>query len=112
MRVKVDAVDGHRVWFSCAAGRAEARWVGALPVAGEHDVELEVSGRVAVAGATAEALEPGRLVARVEAIDDDGVVALRLCGGLVVLDEAGPATVLGGYVEVSDARFELFPVQR
>lgn len=109
MRVVVEAVDGDRVRFSCAAGRAEGRWVGEPPLPGEHDVELEVSGAVAPAEA-GERLEPGRLVARVERVDDDGVVVLRLAGGLVVLDEAGPATVVGGFVKVADAIFELFPV--
>ena len=111
MRVRVEAVDGDRVRFSCAAGAAEARWVGPAPAVGEHEVEVEVSGTVAAIG-EGETLEPGRLVARVEAIDDDGVVALRLRGGRVVLDEAGPATVVGRFVEVGDARFELFPARR
>jgi hypothetical protein len=109
--VSVEAVDGDRVWFSCATGRAEARWVGDPPALGEHDVELEVSGTVAATGA-GERLEPGRLVARVDAIDDDGVAMLRISAGLVVLDEAGPATVVGHFVEVSAALFELFPVHR
>jgi len=108
VRVVIAAVDGARVRFGCAAGRAEARWVGDAPVVGEHDVGMEVSGTVTAAEG-GEALEPGRLVARVEAIDHDGVVALRLCGGVVVLDEAGPATVVGAFVEVTDAVFELFP---
>ncbi|MDA0185816.1 hypothetical protein OJ997_36265, partial [Solirubrobacter phytolaccae] len=109
VKVVIEAVDGDRVRFACAAGTADARWVGEPPALGEHHVELEVSGTAAAAGG-GERLEPGRLVARVDAIDDDGVVALRFCGGLVVLDEAGPATVMGGWVEVSDALFELFPV--
>ena len=109
MRVVVEAVDGARVRFSCAAGHADGHWVGAAPALGAHDVELEVSGRVSASG-EGERLEPGRLVARVEAIDDDGVVVLRFCDGIVVLDEAGPATVVGGFVEVANAVFELYPV--
>lgn len=110
MRVVIEAVEGDRVRFACAAGRADARWVGAPPTPGEHDVRLEVSGVVSPAGAD-ERLEPGRLVARVETIDDDGVVALRVSDGLVVLDEAGPATIVGAFVEVSKALFELAPVR-
>jgi len=112
VKVVIESVDGHRVSFSCTAGRAEARWVGdGPPTVGEHEVAVEVSGTVAATDAT-ETLEPGRLVARVEAIDDDGVVTLRLGDGLVVLDEAGPATIVGRFVEVGQARFELFPVRR
>jgi len=111
VRVVIEAVDGDRVRFACVAGRADARWIGAPPTPGEHEVRLEVSGIVSAAGA-GEQLEPGRLVARVEAIDDDGVVLLRLGDGLVVLDEAGPATVVGASVEVSKALFELVPVAR
>lgn len=111
MRVVVEAIHGRRVSFSCAAGRAEARWVGTVPAVGGHDVVLEVSGTVAAAEG-GEALEPGRLVARVEAVDEDGVVALRCRGELVVLDAAGPATVVGRRVRVSDAVFELFPAGR
>lgn len=111
MRVVIEAVEGDHVRFSCSAGRAYARWVGEPPTPGAHDVRLEVSGLVSPAGA-GERLEPGRLVARVEAIDDDGVVLLRLGDGLVVLDEAGPATVVGAFVEVSKALFEMVPVAR
>lgn len=109
MKVLIEAVEGERVRFVSAAGRAEARWVGPPPTVGEHDVELEASGAVEPADA-GERLAPGRLVALVEAIADDGVVTLRFNDGLVVLDEAGPATVVGRWVAISDATFELFPV--
>ncbi|MFJ9552398.1 hypothetical protein ACIRPH_01190 [Nocardiopsis sp. NPDC101807] len=121
MRITVTGVDEAAVRFRCAAGAATGRWAGpALPVPGEHDVELDVAEEVVFARA-----EPGRdrvedvpggsgavLVAgRVEQAGTGAgaVVVLRVGGGLLLLEACGAGPSAGDWVRCTAAELRLYP---
>ncbi len=112
-------VQGALVTFECAAGRGQARWHGDLPRAGlvthvELDLDLEGAALTRSADrAPSLTLVPGgvRLVALVEAVEEDSVAVLRFSPDALCLVERSSAPA-GTLVEVivPPAALELWPV--
>ncbi|WP_017586011.1 hypothetical protein [Nocardiopsis ganjiahuensis] len=118
---------GPLVEFRCAAGRATARWAGAVrPGLGDHDVELDVPETVSVfdrgepgldrvegvLGAPGGSLPAGvRLCGRVEevGVGEDPIVVLRVGGGLLMTETDGPRPLPGAWVRLTVTELVLCP---
>ena len=124
MKIWIDeAGDGASpvVSFSSPAGHATAVWRGRTPPhPGEHDVELEVADPLRWGrdlreyrgpAAAIEQTEGGyRLRGRAVRLDD-GVLAVDVGGGILMLDTEGdpPAEVAGRMLEFDSPVLELYP---
>ena len=122
MRAYVDAASDSRVFIRTPRGTARVTWRGAeAPRSGDLDLELTLKGRIrwAVEASIAGADEPmgvgddGSLVGRLEAIDPDGVIWLRLAEGLVMAAPEGTAPLvrIGDLVLIRVAEIEAYPVK-
>lgn len=123
MRVHVDrALSSNRVLIRTPRGTAQVTWRGAeAPREGELDVELTLKGRIrwaveaSVTGADEQTGigDDGSLVGRLEAIDPDGVIWLRLAEGLVMAAPQGtaPPVKIGDSVLIRAIEIDAYPVK-
>jgi hypothetical protein len=95
------------VRFSCSAGTATAAWAGERPVRGhEYDVECDVPGVVEWDAGIRPSDQYDDLVVerggriflrgRLEGVDADGVLALRIAESLVLIEADGNSPAASG----------------
>lgn len=101
-------------------GVARVVWKGAKPPSlGEANVELTLRGRLrwgievvtALSGERAGIREDGSVVAAVDGVDSDGVVKLRMAGGVVMIAPTGkqPPISVGDLVHVVGIEIDIYP---
>ena len=112
--------DDGTVIIRTETGEARVVWRGeSLPEFGETDVELTVQGPVrwgievipVLAGERTGFGEDGSLVAAVDGVDLDGVLNLRMAGGVLMLAPSGsqPRIGVGDLVRVRGVEIEIYP---
>ncbi len=122
MRVYVHAsLPSGRVLIRTGRGTAAVEWSGAkVPKSGEIDVELTLRGRIrwGLEATVTRADDPigvgddGSLVGRLEAVDPDGVIWLRVGDGLVMVAPEGtaPPLTIGDAVLIGALEIQAYPV--
>ncbi len=112
--------DDGTVIIRTETGEARVVWRGESPPEfGETDVELTLQGPVrwgaevipVVAGERPGFGEDGSLVAAVDGVDLDGVLKLRMAGGVLMLAPSGsqPRIGVGDLVRVRGVEIEIYP---
>lgn len=124
MRVKVVESTSQQetvtVRFSSEFGEATASWIGACPPTNtEHDVEFSIAEPIFIwqrnEGAKdktdlIEMTHDGvRICAKVDGVDADGLVALRLRDSLIQVESRGPTPPIGIHVCIVVKAITLFP---
>ena len=101
-------------------GVARVVWKGAKPPSlGEANVELTLRGRLrwgkevvtSPSGERAGIRDDGSVVAAVDGVDSDGVVKLRMAGGVVMIAPTGkqPPICVGDLVHVVGIEIDVYP---
>ena len=112
--------DDRTVIIRTETGEARVVWKGATPPGlGETDVEIFVKGPLRwgeevipmVAGERPGFGEDGSLVAAVDGVDFDGVLKLRMGGGVVMIAPTGsqPRIGVGDLVRVRSVEIDIYP---
>jgi hypothetical protein len=125
MKITIDSVrtmttGETEVIFSCDAGRGIAFWHGAEPTSGQLiDVEMNIEEELCW-GKSIREVEFSKdeqlsveddilIVAFIDSLDEDGVVSIRICDSIVLLETMGTPHSSPTMVEIRCHRLDLFP---
>ena len=121
LKISVEPLGKITVGFDCLSGKGHGFWVGHPPIKGEHyEVEIDIADVLNwgedIARYSGESDEPLNgdatcLLGQLDSIDENGVAAIRLENGVILVETRGEACNPNCEVRITPSTLSLHETQ-